>query len=244
MSIVSACDYKRAKDRLSQILAKKHSSRINTFYLVGNIEEFLYRPLAYKSLHAGQHAISTLALPSSVLWCLLTFHSHEREVSLLPLLIFQSRNGSYQMTQWRNLSQTLYNSPISIFRQAAIMKAQTQRSCSNLSIISIASILFYCAGFLRTEMELSNQRKKITALEDFVDAMKVHEGFQGTSAGRYCKGTVLFVDLEKLSWNFPSLSLAICHNLCHPLVYYYRFGVCQPYETFLQDFCLFRGRSP
>lgn len=69
MSIVSACDYKRAKDRLSQILAKKHSSRINTFYLVGNIEEFLYRPLAYKSLHVGQHAISTLALPSSVLWC-------------------------------------------------------------------------------------------------------------------------------------------------------------------------------
>ena len=118
---------------------------------------------------------------------MLTFHSHEREVSSLPLLIFQSRNGSYQMTQWRNLSQTLYNSLISTFRQAAIMKAQTQRSCSNLSIIAIASILFYCAGFLRIEIELSNHRKKITALEDFVDAMKVHEGsIQGTPAGRYC----------------------------------------------------------
>lgn len=36
-------------------------------------------------------------------------------------------------------------------------------------------------------MELSNHKKKITALEDFVDAMKVHEGsIQGTPAGRYC----------------------------------------------------------
>ena len=163
---------------------------------------------------------------------MLTFHSHEREVSSLPLLIFQSRNGSYQMTQWRNLSQTLYNSPISTFWQAAIMKAQTQRSCPNLSIISIASILFYCAGFLRTEMELSNQRKKITALEHFVHAMKVHEGLiQGTPAGRYCKGTVLFVDLEKLSLNFPSLSLAICHNLCHPFPFLYLRGLLLPFRS-------------
>ena len=85
------------------------------------------------------------------------------------------------------------------------MKAQTQRSCTNLSIISIASVLFYCVGFLRIEMELSNHRKKITALEDFVDAMKVHEGLtQGTPAGRYCKGTPQFVNLEKFSLNFPS----------------------------------------
>ena len=85
------------------------------------------------------------------------------------------------------------------------MKAQTQRSCTNLSIIYIASVLFYCVGFLRIEMELSNHRKKITALEDFVDAMKVHEGLtQGTPAGRYCKGTPQFVNLEKFSLNVPS----------------------------------------
>ena len=109
------------------------------------------------------------------------------------------------------------------------MKAQTQGSCPNLSIISIASILFYCAGFLRIEMELSNHRKKITALEDFVDAMKVHEGLiQGTPAGRYCEGTVLFVDLEKLNLKFPSLSLAICHNLCHPFPFLFLRGLLLP----------------
>ena len=94
------------------------------------------------------------------------------------------------------------------------MKAQTQRSCPKLSIISITSVLFYCVGFLRVEMELSNHRKKIADLEDFLDAMKVHEGLtQGTLAGKYFKGTLECVHLEKQNLNFPSLSLAICQSL-------------------------------
>lgn len=38
------------------------------------------------------------------------------------------------------------------------------------SIISILSVLLYCIGFFRIEVELSNQMKKINALEDAVKA--------------------------------------------------------------------------
>ena len=63
-------------------------------------------------------------------------------------------------------------------------------------------------------MELSNHRKKIADLEDFLDAMKVHEGLtQGTLAGKYFKGTLECVHLEKQNLNFPSLSLATCQYL-------------------------------
>ena len=170
-------------------MAKKHSSRASKHLL--SCREHRRISLLAPSLQiftckATRNLYARIAFFSTVVLCWPFTLMREKFFSL-PLLIFQSRNGSYQMTQWRNLSQTLYNSLISTFRQAAIMKAQTQRSCSNLSIISIASILFYCAGFLRIEIELSNHRKKITALEDFVDAMKVHEGsIQGTPAGRYC----------------------------------------------------------
>ena len=63
-------------------------------------------------------------------------------------------------------------------------------------------------------MELSNHRKKIADLEDFLDAMKVHEGLtQGSLAGKYFKGTLECVHLEKQNLNFPSLSLEICQSL-------------------------------
>ena len=46
------------------------------------------------------------------------------------------------------------------------MTAQ-KKSCwpSFVSILSVLSIVFYCAGFLRVELELNEQKKRINALE-------------------------------------------------------------------------------
>lgn len=67
-----------------------------------------------------------------------------------------------------------------------MMKAHSQTNCSSFaSIISIVSVLFYCVGFIRIEVELSNQKKKINALEDALDAVKVNEKFiQSSPAGK------------------------------------------------------------
>ena len=45
------------------------------------------------------------------------------------------------------------------------MAVQKQNMPSFASIISILSIVFYCAGFLRVELELHEQKKRINALE-------------------------------------------------------------------------------
>ena len=43
----------------------------------------------------------------------------------------------------------------------------TQKQCapSFATILSVLSIVFYCAGFLRIELELNEQKKRINALE-------------------------------------------------------------------------------
>ena len=45
------------------------------------------------------------------------------------------------------------------------MAAQKQSLPSFASIISVLSIVLYCAGFLRVELELNEQKTRITALE-------------------------------------------------------------------------------
>ena len=44
----------------------------------------------------------------------------------------------------------------------------TQKQCapSFATILSVLSIVFYCAGFLRVEVELNEQKKRINALEN------------------------------------------------------------------------------
>ena len=49
------------------------------------------------------------------------------------------------------------------------MTAQKHSSPFFASIISVLSILLYCAGFLRVEMELKDQKKRINALENVAD---------------------------------------------------------------------------
>ena len=44
------------------------------------------------------------------------------------------------------------------------MASQKKSLPSFASILSVLSILFYCAGFLRVELELNEQRKRINVL--------------------------------------------------------------------------------
>ena len=50
---------------------------------------------------------------------------------------------------------------------AAVQK-QTLPSFS--SIISVLSIVFYCVGFLRVELEINEQKNRINALENVAEA--------------------------------------------------------------------------
>ena len=47
-----------------------------------------------------------------------------------------------------------------------MMASQKQSLPSFASILSVLSIVFYCAGFLRVELELNEQKKRINALEN------------------------------------------------------------------------------
>ena len=47
-----------------------------------------------------------------------------------------------------------------------MMASQKQSLPSFTSILSVLSIVFYCAGLLRVELELNEQKKKINALEN------------------------------------------------------------------------------
>ena len=46
------------------------------------------------------------------------------------------------------------------------MVTQKQSLPSFASVLSLLSIVFYCAGFLRVEFELNEQKKRINALEN------------------------------------------------------------------------------
>ena len=53
---------------------------------------------------------------------------------------------------------------------AEIMAVQNQSMPSFASIISVLSIVFYSAGFLRVELELHKQKKRINTLESVAEA--------------------------------------------------------------------------
>ena len=46
------------------------------------------------------------------------------------------------------------------------MASQKQSLPSFASILSVLTIVFYCAGFLRVELELNEQKKRINDLEN------------------------------------------------------------------------------
>ena len=50
------------------------------------------------------------------------------------------------------------------------MAAEKQSMPSFVSILCVGSFVFYCAGFLRVELELHEQKKRINALENNAEA--------------------------------------------------------------------------
>ena len=47
---------------------------------------------------------------------------------------------------------------------------QKQTLASFSSIISVLSIVFYCVGFIRVELEMNEQKSRINALENVAEA--------------------------------------------------------------------------
>ena len=52
---------------------------------------------------------------------------------------------------------------------AEIMAVQKQNMSSFASVMSVLSIVFYCAGFIRVELELHDHKKRINALESIAE---------------------------------------------------------------------------
>ena len=50
------------------------------------------------------------------------------------------------------------------------MAVQKQSLPSFASIISVLSIVFYCVGFIRVELEINEQKERIGALENVAEA--------------------------------------------------------------------------
>ena len=56
------------------------------------------------------------------------------------------------------------------------MTSQKQSFPSFASIISVVSIVFYCAGFLRVEFQLSEHKERINALEEVTETQPSTSG--------------------------------------------------------------------
>ena len=56
-----------------------------------------------------------------------------------------------------------------------MMASQKQSLPSFASILSVLSIAFYCAGSLRVELELKEQKKRINALENNEDVPNLNQ---------------------------------------------------------------------
>ena len=76
------------------------------------------------------------------------------------------------------------------------MVCQKKSLPSFASILSVLSIVFYCAGFLRVEFELIEQRKRINALEN-IQKTKLSEvpnldKLMRNAGGKFCTDLIWF----------------------------------------------------
>ena len=79
------------------------------------------------------------------------------------------------------------------------MADKKQSSPSFATIISVLSILLYCAGFLRVVLELKDQKRRISALENVAETRpstnepnlaKHTQNLPGTSCSQHIKFSV------------------------------------------------------
>ena len=68
------------------------------------------------------------------------------------------------------------------------MTTQKQSFPSCASIISFVSIVFYCAGFLRVEFQLSEHKMRINALEEVTETQPTTSGRSFTEGARNSPG--------------------------------------------------------
>ena len=68
------------------------------------------------------------------------------------------------------------------------MTTQRQSFPSFASIISVVSIVFYCAGFLRVEFQLSQHKGRLNALEEVTQTQPTTSGQSFTEAARNSPG--------------------------------------------------------
>ena len=68
------------------------------------------------------------------------------------------------------------------------MTSQKQSFPSFASIISVVSIVFYCAGFMRVEFQLSEHKERINALEEVTETQPSTSGPTITGAARNSPG--------------------------------------------------------
>ena len=84
------------------------------------------------------------------------------------LASYPDSRSQYHVTSWSSLFSTnVEELRIDIVE---IMAVQKQSIPSFASIISVLSTVFYCAGFLRVELELHKQKKRINTLERVTEA--------------------------------------------------------------------------
>ena len=59
---------------------------------------------------------------------------------------------------------------VELFKSSTEMAVQKQSLPSFAPIISVLSIVFYCVGFIRVELEMNEQKERISALENVAEA--------------------------------------------------------------------------
>ena len=76
------------------------------------------------------------------------------------------------------------------------MVSQKKSLPSFASILSVLSIVFYCAGFLRVEFELIEQRKRINALENIQNTKPSEvpnlDKLMRNAGGKFCTDLIWF----------------------------------------------------
>ena len=59
---------------------------------------------------------------------------------------------------------------VELFKSSTEMTVQKHSVPSFSSIISVLSIVFYCVGFIRVELQMNEQKERISALENVAEA--------------------------------------------------------------------------
>ncbi|CAH3018139.1 unnamed protein product [Porites evermanni] len=178
-------------------------------------------------LHISNNAASNRNSYTSFFYHPPTFHLAPR--SLYPLA--HGYSAYYSSCRFYAGGSSIYFTPTDV---ESTMASQKQSLPSFASILSVLSIVFYCAGFLRVELELNEQKMRINALENNEETKpshvpnhdkltrnaaeseyaKLHRNKRAADALKNTTGTKNTVDREAIL-KMNKLLSAIKPQLCH-----------------------------